>query len=83
MRYSGRVGRRYGLPRKTTPRRELGPTGIHQVAPPVHVNPLSYVQVNLLKRFRALSKDSAEREEMVYPLLLIISAISSGMLSTG
>ena len=49
-----------------------------------YVDPLSYIQVDLLKRFRILPEDSPEREEMVYPLLLTISAIfSSGMLNTG
>ncbi len=47
------------------------------------MDPLSYVQVKLLKRFRALPKDSPKREETVYPLLLIVSTISRGMLSTG
>ena len=48
-----------------------------------YVDPLSYVQVDLLKRYRALPRGSLEREELVYPLLLTISAISSGMLNTG
>jgi phosphoenolpyruvate carboxylase len=52
-----------------------------------YVDPLSYVQVDLLKRFReppaSLPRGSPEREELVYPLLLTISAISSGMLNTG
>jgi phosphoenolpyruvate carboxylase len=48
-----------------------------------YVDPLSHIQVDLLKRFRALPEDSPEREEMVYPLLLTISAISGGMLNTG
>jgi phosphoenolpyruvate carboxylase len=48
-----------------------------------YVDLLSYIQVDLLKRFRALPEDSPEREEMVYPLLLTISAICSGMLNTG
>ncbi len=48
-----------------------------------YVDPLSYVQVDLLERFRTLPQGSPEREELVYPLLLTISAISSGMLNTG
>lgn len=48
-----------------------------------YVDPLSYIQVDLLKRFCALPEDSPEGEEMVYPLLLSISAICSGMLNTG
>ena len=48
-----------------------------------YVDPLSHIQVDLLKRFRALPEDSPEREEMVYPLLLTISAISGGTLNTG
>ena len=45
------------------------------------MDPLSYIQVDLLKRFCALPKASPEREEMVYPLLLTTSAISSGTLN--
>ncbi|MDP8951768.1 MAG: phosphoenolpyruvate carboxylase, partial [Actinomycetota bacterium] len=40
-----------------------------------YVDPLSYVQVDLLERFRTLPQGSPEREELVYPLLLTISAI--------
>lgn len=44
---------------------------------------LFYIQVNLLKRLRALPEGSPEREADAYPLLLTISAISSGLLNTG
>ena len=48
-----------------------------------YVDPLSYVQVRLLRRFRSLPEDSPERETIVYPLLLTIAGISSGLLNTG
>jgi phosphoenolpyruvate carboxylase len=48
-----------------------------------YVDPLSYVQVNLLRRLRALPEDSPEREPTLNTLLLTISGISSGMLNTG
>ena len=48
-----------------------------------YVDPLSYIQVNLLKRFRSLPEDSPEREAMAHPLLLTIAGISSGMMNTG
>jgi phosphoenolpyruvate carboxylase len=48
-----------------------------------YVDPLSYVQVNLLRHLRALSKDSPDREAVLNTLLLTISGISSGMLNTG
>ncbi len=48
-----------------------------------YVDPLSYVQVSLLRRLRALPEGSPEREKVLKTLLLTISGISSGMLNTG
>ena len=48
-----------------------------------YVDPLSYVQVSLLRRLRALPEDSDERESVLKTLLLTISGVSSGMLNTG
>jgi phosphoenolpyruvate carboxylase len=48
-----------------------------------YVDPLSYVQVSLLRNLRALPEDSPERDEVQKTLLLTISGISSGMLNTG
>jgi phosphoenolpyruvate carboxylase len=48
-----------------------------------YVDPLSYIQVSLLRRLRALPEDSPERETVLNTLLLTISGISSGMLNTG
>jgi phosphoenolpyruvate carboxylase len=48
-----------------------------------YVDPLSYVQVSLLRRLRDLTEDSPEREPTLNTLLLTISGISSGMLNTG
>jgi phosphoenolpyruvate carboxylase len=48
-----------------------------------YVDPLSYIQVSLLRRFRSLPKDSPEREAITHPLLLTIAGISSGLLNTG
>jgi phosphoenolpyruvate carboxylase len=48
-----------------------------------YVDPLSYVQVNLLRRLRNLPEDAPEREPTLNTLLLTISGISSGMLNTG
>lgn len=48
-----------------------------------YVDPLSYIQVSLLRRFRALHDDSPEREAVAHPLLLTIAGISSGLLNTG
>jgi phosphoenolpyruvate carboxylase len=48
-----------------------------------YVDPLSYIQVSLLRRFRSLPEDSPEREAIAHPLLLTISGISSGLLNTG
>jgi phosphoenolpyruvate carboxylase len=48
-----------------------------------YVDPLSYIQVSLLRRFRSLPAYSPERETMAHPLLLTIAGISSGLLNTG
>ncbi|CAN5224891.1 phosphoenolpyruvate carboxylase [soil metagenome] len=48
-----------------------------------YVDPLSYVQVNLLRRLRETPEDSPERDRVLNTLLLTISGISSGMLNTG
>ena len=48
-----------------------------------YVDPLSYIQVSLLRRFRSLPEDSPEREEITHSLLLTIAGISSGLLNTG
>jgi len=48
-----------------------------------YVDPLSYVQVSLLRRLRNLPEDAPDRETVLITLLLTISGISSGMLNTG
>lgn len=48
-----------------------------------YVDPLSYVQVSLLRHLRALPEDSPEREGVLKTLLLTVSGISSGLLNTG
>jgi phosphoenolpyruvate carboxylase len=48
-----------------------------------YVDPLSYIQVSLLRRFRSLPESSPEREAISHPLLLTIAGISSGMMNTG
>ena len=48
-----------------------------------YVDPLSYIQVTLLHRLRALPEAAPEREAVLNTLLLSISGVSSGMLNTG
>ena len=48
-----------------------------------YVDPLSYIQVSLLRRLRALPEDSSRRETVLNTLLLTTSGISSGMLNRG
>ena len=48
-----------------------------------YVDPLSYIQVSLLRRLRALPEESPDRETVLNTLLLTISGVSSGMLNTG
>ena len=48
-----------------------------------YVDPLSYIQLSLLRRLRTLSDDAPEKETVTNTLLRTISGISSGMLNTG
>ena len=48
-----------------------------------YLDPLNYIQIELLKRFRDEDKSDAEREHWRAPLLRTISAISTGMRNTG
>ncbi|MGB3683181.1 MAG: phosphoenolpyruvate carboxylase [Rubrobacteraceae bacterium] len=48
-----------------------------------YVDPLSYIQVSLLRRLRSLPEDSPGRDDVSDALLRTISGISSGMLNTG
>lgn len=48
-----------------------------------YVDPLSYVQVSLLRKLRELPDDSPDREGILKTLLLTVSGISSGLLNTG
>lgn len=48
-----------------------------------YVDPLSYIQVSLLRQLRGLPQESPAREETLNTLLRTISGISSGMLNTG
>ncbi len=48
-----------------------------------YVDPISYIQVSLLRRLRNLPANSRESESLTYPLLLTISGIAGGMANTG
>ena len=48
-----------------------------------YVDPLSYIQVHLLRQLRALPEGSPERDAFTNLLLLTISGIASGLLNTG
>ena len=48
-----------------------------------YLDPLSHIQVKLLRRYRRLSVESPDREELLKPLLRSISAIATGMRNTG
>lgn len=48
-----------------------------------YVDPLSYIQLSLLRRLRTLAEDAPERDTVTSTLLRTISGISSGMLNTG
>lgn len=48
-----------------------------------YLDPINYIQIMLLQRYRDTSVDEAERERWRDPLLRTISAISAGMRNTG
>jgi phosphoenolpyruvate carboxylase len=48
-----------------------------------YLDPLSYLQVDLLKRYRALHEDDPERDELLRAIQLSINGIASGMKNTG
>ena len=48
-----------------------------------YVDPISYIQVSLLQRLRALPEEAPDRDNTLNTLLRTISGISSGMLNTG
>ncbi len=48
-----------------------------------YVDPLNLIQIGLLRRFRRLPLDSAERERVLHALRLSIVGIASGLKNTG
>jgi phosphoenolpyruvate carboxylase len=48
-----------------------------------YLDPLSYLQVDLLKRYRALEEGNPERVELLRAIQLSINGIASGMKNTG
>ncbi len=48
-----------------------------------YLDPLNYIQIKLLKRYRDKSLDKEEREKWLNPLLRSINAIAAGMRNTG
>lgn len=48
-----------------------------------YVDPISHLQVELLRRLRAMTEDEPEREELDYAVLVSLLGISAGMRNTG
>ncbi len=48
-----------------------------------YLDPLNHIQITLLKRYRNRGLGEDERQRWLYPLLLSINAIASGMRNTG
>jgi phosphoenolpyruvate carboxylase len=48
-----------------------------------YVDPMSYLQVELLARLRAHKGNAEEREQLLYAILLTINGIAAGMRNTG
>ncbi len=48
-----------------------------------YLDPLCHIQVRILRRYRSLTDESAEKQELLKPLLRSINAIATGMRNTG
>jgi phosphoenolpyruvate carboxylase len=48
-----------------------------------YVDPISYLQVELLKRLRNLPEESPDREELDYAVLVSLIGVAAGMRNTG
>ena len=48
-----------------------------------YVDPMSYLQVELLARNRSSDLSAADREKLLYAILLTINGIAAGMRNTG
>jgi phosphoenolpyruvate carboxylase len=48
-----------------------------------YVDPMSYLQVELLARNRNSELSTADREKLLYAILLTINGIAAGMRNTG
>lgn len=48
-----------------------------------YLDPINYIQIMLLQRYRDTAEDETERQRWLEPLLRTISAISAGMRNTG
>jgi phosphoenolpyruvate carboxylase len=48
-----------------------------------YVDPISYLQVELLGRLRGLPQEGPEREELEYAVLVSLTGVSAGMRNTG
>ena len=48
-----------------------------------YVDPLNFLQIDLLKEYRALEPDSAEAKQVLESIFLTINGIAAGLKSTG
>ena len=48
-----------------------------------YVDPISHLQVELLRRLRATSDETSERDHLEYAVLVSLIGISAGMRTTG
>ena len=48
-----------------------------------YVDPISYLQVELLRRLRTLPEEDSEREGLEYAVLVSLLGVAAGMRNTG
>lgn len=48
-----------------------------------YIDPMNFIQVNLLKKYRALPDDSKEKEKLLFILRETVNGIAAGMKNTG
>ena len=48
-----------------------------------YIDPLSYLQIELLKRLRSMDEDDPEKEELEHAVMISLIGVATGMRNTG